>query len=130
MAMPVIGRMTSPYGGRSDPLTGQTTFHHGIDIASPAGTAIGAALPGIVTFSGWKQGYGLTVVISHADGYTTQYSHNSENLVQVGERVGQEQTIALVGQSGRATGPHVHFEVKRDGHAMDPTPLLAKKEAV
>jgi murein DD-endopeptidase MepM/ murein hydrolase activator NlpD len=88
IAMPVVGRLTSPYGVRSDPLTGETKFHHGIDIASPAGTAIRAALPGTVTFSGYKQGYGLTVVISHADGYATQYSHNCENLVQVGERVG------------------------------------------
>ena len=86
--MSVVGRLTSPYGVRSDPLTGGTKFHHGIDIASPAGTAIRAALPGTVTFSGWKQGYGLTVVISRADGYTTQYSHNSENSVRVGERVG------------------------------------------
>ena len=130
IAMPVVGRLTSPYGGRADPITGEEKFHHGIDIASPAGTAIRAALPGTVTFSGWKQGYGLTVVISHADGYTTQYSHNSENLVQVGERISCEQTIALIGQSGRATGPHVHFEVKKDGQSMDPTPLLAKKDAV
>ncbi len=88
IAMPVVGRLTSPYGVWSDPLTGETKFHRGIDIASPAGTAIRTALPGTITFSGWKQGYDLTVVISRADGYTTQYSHNNENLVQVGVRVG------------------------------------------
>jgi murein DD-endopeptidase MepM/ murein hydrolase activator NlpD len=86
IAMLVVARLTSPYGVWSDPLTGETKFYRGIDIASPAGTAIRTELPGTITFSGWKQGYDLTVVISRADG--TRYSHNNENLVQVGKRVG------------------------------------------
>jgi murein DD-endopeptidase MepM/ murein hydrolase activator NlpD len=130
MALPVVGRLTSHYGVRSDPLTSEEKFHHGIDIAGPLGTPIHAALPGTVTFSGWKQGYGLTVIISHAEGYATQYSHNSENLVQVGEHINHKQPIALVGQSGRATGPHLHFEVKQEGKAIDPLPLIARKELV
>jgi Rod binding domain-containing protein len=130
MTLPVVGRLTSHYGMRSDPFTTEQKVHHGVDIASPLGTPIRAALPGTVTFSGWKQGYGLTVIISHADGYTTQYSHNSENLVQVEEHVAQKQPIALVGQSGRATGPHLHFEVKREGKTIDPLPLIARKEPV
>jgi murein DD-endopeptidase MepM/ murein hydrolase activator NlpD len=130
MALPVMGRLTSHHGMRSDPFTTEEKFHYGIDIASPIGTPIRAALPGTVTFSGWKQGYGLTVIISHADGYTTQYSHNSENLVQVGEHINQKQPIALVGQSGRATGPHLHFEVKQEGKTINPLPFFARKELV
>jgi murein DD-endopeptidase MepM/ murein hydrolase activator NlpD len=130
MALPVVGHLTSHHGMRSDPFTAEEKFHRGIDIASPLGTPIRAALPGTVTFSGWKQGYGLTVIISHADGYTTQYSHNSENLVQVGERVNQKQPIALVGQSGRATGPHLHFEVKQEGRTIDPLRLIARQALV
>jgi murein DD-endopeptidase MepM/ murein hydrolase activator NlpD len=97
MGLPVVGQLTAHYGMRSDPFTTEQKAHCGIDIASPIGTPIRAALPGTVTFSGWKQGYGLTVIISHADGYTTQYSHNSENLVQVGEYINQKQPIALSG---------------------------------
>jgi murein DD-endopeptidase MepM/ murein hydrolase activator NlpD len=130
MALPVVGRLTSHYGVRSDPFTSEEKFHHGIDIASPLGTPIHAALPGTVTFSGWKQGYGLTVIILHAEGYATQYSHNSENLVQVGERINYKQPIALVGQSGRATGPHLHFEVKQEGKTIDPLPLIPRKDLV
>jgi murein DD-endopeptidase MepM/ murein hydrolase activator NlpD len=133
MALPVVGLLTSHYGVRSDPFTPAEKFHHGLDIASPIGTPIHAALPGTVTFSGWKQGYGLTLIISHAEGYTTQYSHNSENLVQVGEHINHinhKQPIALVGQSGRATGPHLHFEVKQEGKTIDPLPLIARKELV
>ena len=130
MALPVMGRLTSHYGIRADPFTSEQKFHHGIDIASPLGTPIHAALPGTVTFSGWKQGYGLTVIISHAEGYATQYSHNSENLVQVGEHINHKQPIALVGQSGRATGPHLHFEVKQEGETIDPLSLIARKDLV
>jgi murein DD-endopeptidase MepM/ murein hydrolase activator NlpD len=130
MALPVVGRLTSHYGVRSDPFTSEEKFHHGIDIATPLGTPIHAALPGTVTFSGWKQGYGLTVIISHAEGYATQYSHNSANLVQVGERIDHKQPIARVGESGRATGPHLHFEVKLEGKIIDPLRLIAREELV
>jgi murein DD-endopeptidase MepM/ murein hydrolase activator NlpD len=128
--LPVIGQLSSHYGERSDPFTGEAGFHRGIDIASPIGTEIRAALPGTVTFSGWIQGYGHMVILSHANGYTTHYAHNHENLVQEGERVSRGQPIALVGQSGRATGPHVHFEVRKDGRSINPMPLLAHKAAV
>jgi murein DD-endopeptidase MepM/ murein hydrolase activator NlpD len=130
MILPVVGRLSSHYGERSDPLTGEVKFHHGIDITSPIGTEIRAALPGMVTFSGWQQGYGQTIILSHDNGYITQYAHNSANLAHVGEHVGRGQPIALVGQSGRATGPHVHFEVRNDGGALDPVLLLANKAAM
>jgi len=127
MVLPVTGRLSSAYGLRLDPFHRTPKFHHGLDIASPVGTEIRAVRPGTVLFSGWKEGYGLTVILSHEDGYTTQYSHNSRNLVEMGDRVSQEQSIALVGQTGQTTGPHVHFEVRRDGKAVDPTALFVTK---
>lgn len=127
MGLPVAGKFSSPYGLRLDPFGQGLKFHHGLDIASPAGTEIRAVRPGTVLFSGWKAGYGLTVILSHEDGYRTQYSHNSRNLVQVGERVHQEQPIARVGQTGQTTGPHLHFEVQREGRSVDPTPLFVTK---
>lgn len=130
MALPVAGRITSPYGLRPDPHRGELTFHHGMDIAGSVGTEIRTARPGTVTFSGWKEGYGLTVILSHGDGYRTQYSHNSRNLVQVGEYVSQSQPIALVGQTGHATGPHLHFEVHKEGRAMDPAKFLSANQPV
>jgi murein DD-endopeptidase MepM/ murein hydrolase activator NlpD len=129
MILPVVGRLSSHYGDRPDPFTGEAKQHRGIDIISPVGTEIRAAWPGIVTFSGWKDGYGQTVILSHTDGYTTQYAHNSENLVQLHERVSHGQPVALVGQTGRATGPHVHFEVHKNGSPIDPMPLLTEKTA-
>jgi len=130
MILPVVGQLSSPFGERSDPFTGDAGLHQGIDIASPIGTVIRAALPGTVTFSGWMRGYGQIVILSHTNGYTTHYAHNHENLVQEGERVSRGQPIALVGQSGRSTGPHVHFEVRKDGRSIDPMPLLASKVTI
>jgi murein DD-endopeptidase MepM/ murein hydrolase activator NlpD len=111
-ALPVSGVISSPEGWRRDPFTGKTKYHAGTDIAAPAGTPIRAVADGRVIESGVKDGYGNTVVIQTDDGRKMLYGHNNQNFVQVGERVSQGEQIAEVGSTGRATGPHVHFEVK------------------
>lgn len=118
--LPVSGIISSPYGWRKDPFSGDRTFHYGIDIASPAGSGIFAAGKGRVIFSGWKKGYGNVVEIEHQDGFTTLYAHNEKNLVKAGEEVQHYQLIALVGDTGRSTGPHLHYEVKKNGEVVNP----------
>jgi len=111
---PVDGVVVSGYGMRWGRL------HEGIDITAASGTPIRAAAAGTVIHSGWLGGYGLLVVIDHGNGLATAYAHNSSNLVSVGARVEQGQTIALVGSTGNSSGPHVHFEVRVNGVAVDP----------
>ena len=123
--MPVQGLLTSGFGQRQDPFTHQQDWHHGIDIAAPEGTLIQAAAPGHVVFDGTLPGYGNVLIIDHQDGYQTYYAHTSENLVRSGDEVEQAQPIARVGATGRATGPHVHFEVRQHGQAIDPLPTLS-----
>ena len=110
--LPVDGIISSPQGWRHDPINGQTRYHAGTDIAAPSGTPIHAVAEGRVIESGRKNGYGNTVVIQTDDGRKMLYAHNNQNFVRVGERVSRGDTIAEVGSTGRATGPHVHFEVK------------------
>jgi murein DD-endopeptidase MepM/ murein hydrolase activator NlpD len=117
------GSISSPYGWRTDPFTGERDFHQGIDLAKPFGSEITAAGEGTVIYSGWKKGYGQIVEIEHSNGISTLYAHNSRNLVRAGERVSKHQPIALVGDSGRSTGPHLHFEVREDGKAVNPSKL-------
>jgi len=126
--LPLSGTMSSPYGWRKDPFTGAPDFHHGIDIASPSGSGIFAAGKGRVVFSGWKKGYGNVVEIEHDDGFTTLYAHNEKNLVREGEEVGHYQLIALVGSTGRSTGPHLHFEVRKNGEAISPAKVTRLSE--
>jgi len=121
--LPVLGEISSPYGWRADPFTGEQDFHHGIDIASSLGSEVSAAGAGRVVFSGWKKGYGRVVEIEHQGGLNTIYAHNSKNLIRVGEMVSRYQAIALVGSSGRSTGPHLHYEVRKNGEAVNPTKL-------
>jgi murein DD-endopeptidase MepM/ murein hydrolase activator NlpD len=111
--MPVSGVISSPIGWRQDPINGQMRFHKGIDIAAPAGTLVKAVAGGTVVESGDRGGYGNTVVIETDDGRRMLFAHNELNFVRVGERVEQGDAIARVGSTGRATGPHVHFEVTR-----------------
>lgn len=125
--MPVRqGYMSSPFGRRVHPLTGRNTQHKGVDFAAKPGSDVVAVAAGVVSFSGVKSGYGYTVEISHADGYTTLYAHNQSNQVQIGDLVQRGQTIAKVGRSGRASGYHVHFEVTKNGRVVNPASYIAR----
>ncbi len=126
LQLPVTGRITSQFGTRRDPIHGHRRFHRGLDIAAPRGTPIEAAAEGTVVFAGRQRGYGNTVIIEHADGRRTRYAHAQTLQVQAGETVEAGQEIATVGSTGRATGPHVHFEVIEDGKRVNPLTVLAK----
>jgi murein DD-endopeptidase MepM/ murein hydrolase activator NlpD len=119
------GWISSPFGWRTDPITGKPEFHEGIDLAGRKGSPITAVAAGIVTWSGPRFGYGNMVEISHGDGYVTRYAHNSKILVRVGEKVEKGEVIALMGSTGRSTGPHVHFEVLRYGTHINPRSLIS-----
>ena len=112
--------ISSPFGLRMDPFTGQLKQHDGIDLAAPAGSAVSALEAGHVVFSGWKPGCGNTVIVQHEDGLETLYGHLSKALVQVGDQVAAHAPIACVGSTGHSTGPHLHFEIRRNGQALDP----------
>ncbi|WPC04277.1 M23 family metallopeptidase [Pseudomonas benzenivorans] len=128
---PVLqGYVSSPFGRRTDPLSGRPSVHKGVDFAAKAGSAVVAVAAGVVTASGRRSGYGNTVEISHADGYVTLYAHNRRNLVQVGDLVQRGQTIAEVGSTGRSTGYHVHFEVSKNGRVVNPTSFIARVSGV
>lgn len=121
---PSSGRLTSGFGMRRNPFGRGREFHEGIDIANSQGTDIVAAAKGIVVFSGYKSGYGRTIIIDHENGYKTLYAHNSRLLVSFGHRVEKGQVIAKMGSTGRSTGPHLHFEVHIDGKPVDPLTVL------
>lgn len=114
------GYITSKFEWRMDPFTGKMKFHEGIDIVSAKGTPIFATADGIVKFSGWKVGYGLTVEIDHGNGFVTVYAHNEKNLVITGQRVRRGDVIALMGATGKASGVHVHYEVRLFGKPVNP----------
>lgn len=117
--MPCEGKVTSGFGRRR-----RRRFHKGIDIAAPRGTPIFAAAHGKVIFSGRKGGYGKTVMLDHGAGVQTLYAHNSKIEVQEGDWVSQGQQISKVGNTGRSTGPHLHYEVRLDGRPVNPKPYL------
>lgn len=124
---PVVnGYVTSRYGVRIDPITGRSKGHKGIDFSAPRGASVKAVAFGVVTFAGVKTGYGNVVEISHLDGYKTIYAHNQQNLVKAGDLVTVEQTIAKVGSTGRATGPHVHFEVQKNNQVVNPISYISR----
>jgi murein DD-endopeptidase MepM/ murein hydrolase activator NlpD len=116
--------VTSEFGRRKDPFTGHLAQHEGIDVAAPSGSPIAAFAAGSVVYSGWKSGYGNTVILHHPDGLESVYGHVSKSLVRVGDEVASHETIAQVGSAGRATGAHLHFEVRRDGKAVNPATVL------
>ncbi|HLD13287.1 MAG TPA: M23 family metallopeptidase [Burkholderiales bacterium] len=118
------GWVSSGFGRRADPFTGHQSMHEGVDLATRYGSPIQAMGDGLVTFSGDKAGYGLMVEITHDSALVTRYAHTSETSVKVGDRVQKGQQIALVGTSGRTTGPHLHFELLRDGNAVNPLRYL------
>lgn len=117
-------RLTSEFGGRTDPIRGGHEHHDGIDLAVKRGTRVFPIGPGTVVESGWQGGLGNTVVIRHEDGTESVYGHNSRVMVSPGEKVTRETPLALTGSTGFATGPHLHLEVRRAGAAVDPVPLL------
>ena len=118
-------RLTGEFGMRTDPFTGEWQHHDGIDIAAPKGAPIYPYQAGRVTFSGWQGNYGRLVIVEHDDGTETRYAHASKLLVRPGQRVAPWMPIAHVGASGRATGPHLHFEIRENGRPVDPIPYLA-----
>ncbi len=118
--VPAASHVSSAYGYRTDPLEGDHRLHSGMDFALPAGTPIRAAADGVVSFSGTKGGYGTTVMIRHDDEYSTLYGHSSRAIVQEGQKVRRGEVVGYVGSTGRSTGPHLHFEVRRSGNAVNP----------
>ena len=121
---PVTGPITSPFGARVDPVIGGLHVHTGIDIGAPSGTTIGAAADGRVIFAGTYGGYGNAIIIDHGGSMSTLYGHCSQIFVGVGQDVTRGQAIGAVGMTGYATGPHLHFEVRVDGHPQDPMSYL------
>lgn len=128
LSLPVSGRITSSFGLRIDPIDGKLRHHNGIDIAVAEGTPVKPVLSGKVIYSGWMGGYGNCVIVEHEKGIQTVYAHNSKNLVKTGDTVTSQTVIALSGSTGRTTGPHLHFEVRKDGVAVNPVAMLNNSE--
>ena len=124
LSWPVTGTITSPFGWRQNPFGGGPDFHPGLDIAAPMGTTITAAAAGTVIMAQWYGGYGNYILIDHGGGISTGYGHMSAIYVAKGQVVKRGQAIGAVGSTGASTGPHLHFEVRRDGKPIDPTPWL------
>lgn len=123
---PVRGWITSRFGPRCSPFFRGTTFHHGIDIANEEGTSIKAVADGIVSYSGWEGGYGKLMVIDHGYGYSTRYAHLQRSLVNIGQRVRRGQVIGFMGNTGRSTAPHLHFEIRVNGIPVNPLKYLKR----
>jgi len=118
------GWMSSYFGKRTDPFTGKSATHRGVDFAGKSGSEVVAVADGVVTWSSSRYGYGQLVEINHGNGYSTRYAHNSENLVSVGDEIRKGQTVALMGDTGRATGPNLHFEVLKEGRRVNPVKFI------
>lgn len=124
-SMPVSGtNFTSGFGVRSDPFQRRSALHPGVDLAGPLGTKIYATADGVVDRSQWVNGYGNLVELDHGHGIQTRYGHLSKALVQAGQHVKRGDLIALMGSTGRSTGSHLHYEVRIDGHAVNPVPFM------
>jgi len=118
------GWMSSRFGRRTDPFNGHVAWHAGVDFAGKDGSDIVAVASGVVTWSGERSGYGNLIEINHGNGFKTRYGHCKKALVKVGDVVKKGQIVALMGSSGRSTGPHVHFEVYKHGRAVDPSTYI------
>lgn len=117
-------RVTSGFGIRNDPFTGQLAMHEGLDFVADIGSSIIATAAGTVTRSAWDASYGNVVEVSHIEGFITRYAHLSKRLVEVGQKVQRGDTIAQLGSTGRSTGPHLHYEVIRNDRVLNPTQML------
>lgn len=125
------GRTTSGFGTRRNPFNSRRMeFHKGIDIGVPIGTKIHASRSGRVVFSGYEEGYGKLVILEHEFGYRTYYGHLSRGLVKVGDLIAPGQVIALSGNTGRSTGPHLHFEIRKNGQSMNPFTYIKRVHTV
>lgn len=124
---PAPAAISSDYGVREHPKTGEPKFHSGVDLAVPPGTPVRVTADGIVSFSGFTAAGGNTVVVEHGHGFSTAYAHNERNLVRVGRRVKRHEAIAVSGSTGLSTGPHIHYEVWKNGHHVDPAGYLARR---
>ena len=129
LILPVAGRLSSAYGTRNDPFDGEQRFHKGMDIAAPAGTLVRSAASGRVLSTGYRQGYGQTVEVEHPDGSTTLYAHLQESLVSEGDSLRQGAVLGAVGSTGRSTGPHLHFEYRKEGKSIDPESVLSRNSS-
>jgi murein DD-endopeptidase MepM/ murein hydrolase activator NlpD len=120
------GYISSFFGRRTDPFTGEPAFHPGVDFAGAPGTHVLAVADGVVSFAGKDKGYGKMVEVTHGNGYVTRYAHNSTLLVAPGQTVHRGDSLALMGSSGRSTGPHLHFEVLRNGQRVNPMSFVRR----
>ncbi len=120
------GFISSYFGERSDPFTGYAALHKGVDFASQEGSKVSAVAAGLVTFAGERAGYGQMVEINHGNGLATRYCHSEKLLVQQGDMVRKGQVVALIGSSGHSTGPHLHFEVLKNGVQVDPLRFIGE----
>ena len=120
------GYISSFFGKRQDPFTGETAFHAGIDVAAAPGTRVLAAADGVVSYAGRDKSYGKLVEVTHGNGYVTRYAHNSSLLVEPGQTVRRGDPLALMGSTGRSTGTHLHFEVLRDGRPVNPMSFVGR----
>lgn len=123
---PISGAITSNFGWRSSPAAGASEDHQGIDIAGDVGLPVVATADGRVVKSGWTEGYGILVEIDHGNGLSTIYGHNSQSAVSPGQNVQKGQLIAYVGNTGKSTGPHLHYEVKQNGISVNPLLFLLR----
>ena len=120
------GYISSYFGERADPFDGREAFHKGVDFAGTQGSDVVAVAAGVVTWAGPRSGYGKLIEVNHGDGYTTRYAHNERTLVAVGQTVKRGEPIALMGSTGHSTGPHVHFEVLKNGRQVDPLSFIGR----
>jgi murein DD-endopeptidase MepM/ murein hydrolase activator NlpD len=127
---PVEGRIMSPFGGRTDPFSGEGAIHTGVDLEASMGTPVHAAGDGIVVHADWESGYGRLVIIDHGNGVQTYYGHLSSFIVVPGQEVRRGDVIARSGASGRVTSPHLHYEVRLGGVPVNPYPYMAKSVAL
>lgn len=127
LGWPVAGTISSPYGYRNHPVREERRFHTGVDLSVPSGSEVKATADGIVSFAGWSENSGIVVVVEHGHGFSTAYAHNRKALARVGQRIARGDVIAMSGSTGVSTGPHVHYEIWRNGRHADPAGFLARR---